>query len=153
MTTYRIYHKDKGPHLWVEYVEADDPMEALSKIEAAITDWPFLEAQPLPEEMDYRCLCSQTPVNFKRITWDNSYHTCVWQCQNCQMEYIAPPDEIDWGYEAMTAAGYQRCVHQGFDAFGCPRCAGLGWWRDGDDNEEDFYDPYYEDDAHLELED
>lgn len=173
MTTYRVYNADNGPRDWVEYVETDSPQEALALADIDPADWSDYEALPLPDEMEYECVCGTDLVLFKRIPNEEYPHDApeshYWECQNCHAQFIYPPDEINWENERMFAQGYEICPRcEGYNA-SCPFCHGAGWFKPGedddeeewgenwvswdDDEEETWGDPYYEEDGYYEMED
>lgn len=145
MTLYRVYVEDAGPGPWVEYVEAESEEQAKIQVDDDQNARDYLIAVPLPDEMNSQCVCSKTPVLFKRNDNDYPKHRCVWTCQACLREFICPPDEIDW--EAESKAESQEDDWDELPTF----------WRERGTDEEDnrlpFSDPYYEDDVTLELED
>lgn len=172
MTTYRVYYPENGPGDWVKYVEAESEQHAKSQVEDDPNEWPYLAALPLPEEMQSPCVCSETPVLFKQVDADDPGFSDpepspkAWQCQACQRTFICPPDEINWEDEKMFDAGYEVCGCDHYDV-SC-RCQGAGWWRPGDDEDEEdggyddeddggydddptFCDPYYEEDDYYEM--
>ena len=67
MTAYRVYVEEAGPRDWVEYVEAESEQHAKAQVEDDPNDWGYLAALPLPDEMMSECVCSETPVLFKRV--------------------------------------------------------------------------------------
>lgn len=135
MTLYRVYVETNGPRYWVEYVEAESEWHAKSQVEDDPNNWGYLAAVPLPKEMYSECLCSKTPVLF--IGAGSVRATQIWTCQNCQNEYICPPDEIDWEQERQADD----------DPDGIP------YFGRGYESEPRPSNPYYEDDVTLELED
>lgn len=138
MTTYRVFVEQTGPRAWVEYIEAESPQEALSKVANDALEMEYLTAVPLPAEMQSECICSQEPVRFERVG-------TTWVCDQCIRVFIFPPDEIDW--EAERKAESQEDDWDELPTF----------WRERGTEQEDnrlpFSDPYYEDDVTLELED
>lgn len=165
MTLYRVYVETNGPRDWVEYIEAETPEAAIAEADDDPEAPNYLVALPLPEEMEHKCVCSEQPVLFKRIEATPSY----WRCQNCQRDYVCPPDEIVWDDEKMFDQGYEPCMrHEGYK-HDCRWCHGSGWWRPGPDEDEGDDDddwppdddddelillgPYYETDETLYLED
>lgn len=165
MTTYRVYVEKNGPSDWVEYVEAESEQHAKAQVADDPNDWPYLAAAPLPDAMEYECVCSVEPVPFKRIIGGDPHETELWECQNCFATWLCPPDEINWENERMFAEGYMPCGCQSYNVR-C-RCRGAGWFRladddddgedDGpwdaptDDDEEGSWDPYYELEGYFEM--
>lgn len=167
-TLYRVYVETNGPREWVEYLEADTPAAAIAEADDDPEAPTYLVAIPLPEEMESECVCSEEKDNgyelrlFKRIEATSPAQQC-WECQNCHRDYVCPPDEVNWDNERMFDEGYEVCYrHEGYKD-NCHWCHGSGWWRPGDDEEEDYDGeawppdgeeiPYYELDETLYLED
>jgi hypothetical protein len=129
MQHYRVYYCEAHPDTTC-VVRAATPEVAIRRVAGQSGDYDPDDvgrwvAEVYRPEMESECVCGKGRT-FKNL--EHPAYPGLWQCQNCGREFMLPPDQINWCWEAMFDEGYVPCICDRHDV-GCTICEGLGWAR------------------------